>query len=220
MKLRWTYAGVAGAILIVAVGLGVWLLAGANSDPVIAEVEGIAIRQSHADSRIGGIASVHGDITASLGNEWRAIVFDSLVDDVIVRIEAESRGIEPTDEDIEEAVLNTRDLVGNDDDWEAWLSESNLDEDEVERRLALQIAANRVYDAVTADVTATADEVQQYYEGNPSEFTVDGALLPLAEVEETIRATIEDVKRDESYSDWISARRAEVTIEVMDDDWR
>ncbi len=220
MANRRTLLVLVGTIGAVAAAAAIWIVGGADPDPLIAEVDGIPIRQSQADSRIEGIASIHGDITTTLGSEWRATVLQSLVDDVIVQIEADRRSLEPTDADLEQAVADTKAMVGTDADWEIWLTDQGLDDEEVERRLTTQIRTNRVYDAVTADVTIARTDLEAYYEANLDQFTVDGAVRELSEVEEQIKVAVESMMRDRVYAEWIDARRAEVILEVVHDDWR
>ena len=217
--LRPSVLGLFGALAAV-LGFLLWTLASSGSDPVIARVDGIDIRQSRADSRIAGIASMHGDVEATLGPDWRSVILESLVDDVILQIEGEQSGLTATDEDIAAELADTQALVGDDEAWEAWLDERGIDDRELERRLAAQIVANRVFNHVTDGLQATDAEVRQYYDDHPDVFTTGDGLQEFAEVESLILEELTARAKDTGYRDWLSARRAEVEIEVLHDDWK
>ena len=206
--------------LVVVAGILLWNLAASNADPVIARVEGIDIRQSRADSRIAGIGSMHGDIESALGPDWRSIIFDSLVDDVILQIEGDHLGLTATEDDIAEGVKDTRDLVGEGDDWKTWLEELGIDEKELERRLGAQLVTNRVFDHITEGIEATEDEAKQYYDEHPEVFAGGDGVADYSEVQDLILDDLTAKKKDAAYREWLGTRRTEVDIEVVHDDWK
>ena len=191
-----------------------------GSGPVIAEANGVAIHQAHADARVAGITDVHGNIETTLGPDWRSFVLKTLVDDVIMRQEAERRGLVVTDSELESKVDDVKRQVGTAEEFELWLAESGMTEDELERRLDLQIIAGKVYEAVTSDAQPTEAEVRAFYEENIAQFSVDGEPRPFIEVKISIADSLADTMEQEAYTAWLEQQRAEAEVIVLDDDWK
>lgn len=215
--------GAVAAVAVIAIAL---ILMSGNDDattgtgPIIAEANGHSIYQSDADARIAGVSDVHGDIETTLGPDWRSFILKTLVDDVIVREEAQHLGITITDDEMKSKVDDVKRQVGTAKDFEAWLEENDMDEAELERRLDLQLLASEVYIAVTADALPTEDDVRQYYDDDLSQFTVDGEPRPFIEVRVSIEDTLTTQWEQAAYTKWLENKRAAAVVVVLDDDWK
>ena len=208
------------AIGVLAAGglvVALWLRPAA-ADPVIARVDGSAIHQSQADARIEGIRAVHEDVEAMLGPNWRDLVFQSLIDDVIIAKEAAVQGLDVADEEVDAAVARLRDGFDA-DSWIAWLDAQGMDQRELERRIRLQTLSSKVYLEVTRDVQPSDDDLTAYYEAHLEEFTLQGEPKPFLEVRNSIEDTLLAQMQDRAYTSWLEQRRTEVNVEVLDDEW-
>lgn len=219
MKARRTTGAAVLAVILSAV-----IAACGSSDgsgPIIARVDGRPIHQSVADARIAGIGQVHGDdIAAALGEDWRTTVLRTLTDDIIMQIEAEARGVEVSNAEVDQELDDLRTAVGTDEEWEAWLTRNGIDEGEARRRLLLQETSSRVYRAITEGVQATEADAEAYYEANPDKFTTSDGLLPFLEVRNSLIDTLTGDMQEEAFADWLEQRRGNVEIEVLADEWK
>jgi hypothetical protein len=217
-RVRW----VAAAIAVLAAS-GAWLVAiraGDQGDPLIARVEGVPILLSQARSRLDGLAAVHADTPTTSPAEWHDRAFESLVDDVVIEQEAARAGVVVGNGDVQRSFERLRDRIEGDGDFRAWLADLGMSENELRRRIRLQLLAARVYERVTQEVRATDEEVADHYATNPSLFeTADGEPRPLLEVRESIEELITKEKQDRAFAAWLSQRRDEVTVEVLIEDW-
>ncbi|GBE22087.1 MAG TPA: hypothetical protein ENH00_00180 [Actinobacteria bacterium] len=212
---------VAALLIVVIAGLAtaIWYRIGTH-DPVIAKVDNILIHESQADARIAGIAAVHKDITSALGPEWRSLVFQSLVDDVLMGQEARRAGIDVTKKDVDASLDSLRGRFPSEDDWRRFLEDQGIDQAELERRILLQLVGSRVYEEVTADVVPTEDELHAYFEAHQSDFTVDGEVQSFLQVRNSIEDTLTKQMQDEAFSAWLQQRRSEANVVVVSDEWR
>ncbi|MDF1595325.1 MAG: hypothetical protein P1T08_04385 [Acidimicrobiia bacterium] len=189
--------------------------------PIIATVDGRPVYESVADSRIAGIAQLHGgDIEVALGEDWRVVVLRTLTDDIIVEIEAEERGVAVSDGDVDQALDDLRAAIGGGDEWEAWLAQNGIDEQEARRRLYLQESSSRVYRAITEGIEATEENAEAYYNANPDQFKDSGGTLPFIEVRNSLMDELTGDMQEAAFVDWLETRRDEVEVEVLADDWK
>ncbi len=185
--------------------------------PVIARVNGNPIHLSQARARVDGVASVHGE--GPLGDEWADRILESLIDDVIIAEEADQRGIEATDADIEAGVARIRDNFASEEEFTQWLTERGMDVSELQRRVTLELITSRVFLAVTADVEVTGDEVRDYYRSHRSDYTIDDRRIPLLQVRREIQEMLAKEERDRIFGDWLAERREAARVVVVLPDW-
>lgn len=216
-------AGVILAGTAYALHLGPW--AGSEPQtldlgPVIARVNGDPIRLEEAAARVAGLSSVHGDVTETLGDAWPDRVLQSLVDDQILRQQAEALGIEVTEDDIESYLDRIEGMVGTDQTMDEWLASQSITLPELERRIELQILGARIYLTVTKDVGVTGEDVRDYYREHRLEFQgADGTVPSLLEVRRSLRESLLKEQRDETYAAWLKDMRESADVIVVLDDW-
>lgn len=190
--------------------------------PVIATVDGQPIYLADAKSRLEGITSVHGgsDLEKTLGANWQEMILQSLVDDHILQKEADRRGITPTDQDVAIALERVQQMFPSATEFQKWLDGQGMTLDELESRIRLQTLASDVYNAVTADVTVTEDEVRAYYEKTKDKYVgSDGQPLPLSTVRTSLRQDLERKKKNQAYATWLQEARTQVKVQVVLEDW-
>jgi hypothetical protein len=215
-------------VLLVAVAtlvlgfVGLWSLVApadqADDSPVIAWVDGSPVTAAQAASRLAGVSEVHE--AAEMDGEWRALVLESLVDDVLVAREASRQGIAPTADDQREAFEELQAMFPDPDAFHLFLTERELDEGELRRRVTLQLTGARVYEAITAEVTATPEQVEAYYEEHRTEFATHDGERPLLEVRDDIESLVTKTAKDAAFAEWLAAQREAVDVEVVSDEWR
>jgi hypothetical protein len=223
MKIQTSAALLLVAVAALVLGfVGLWGLVGpaatVDDGPIIAWVDGTPVTAAQAASRLAGVSEVHED--AAMDATWRSMVLESLVDDVLLAREASRRGIAPTAEDQQVAFDELRAMFPDVEAFHAFLTERDLDEVELRRRVTLQLVGARVYEAVTADVAATPADVEAYYEANRTEFATHDGERPLLEVRDDIESLVTKSAKDAAFADWLAMQRAAVEVEVMSDEWR
>ncbi len=187
--------------------------------PVVARVDGRPIYLSQAEARLQGLASVHGDVSDSLGADWPQKVLQSLVDDVLIQEEAERRDIHLTDEEIAAALSQVRQDFPSGEAFDRWLEDQGMDLAELERRMTLNMLAARVYMAVTADVKVAGAEIRAYYRSHRSNYEGADGPTPLLEVRASIRDALEQQERDRAFAVWLDERRDGANVFVVLDGW-
>jgi parvulin-like peptidyl-prolyl isomerase len=214
-------AGVVSALLVGsswALHLGPF--ASEDHGSVIATVDGRPIYFDDARSRVEGLSTMHGSLETSLGSHWYEQVFQSLVDDKIIQADAERRGIGLTDQEIANEVLRLQGMFSSVTEYQGWLDSQGIDQDELQRRIALQGVATRVYEAVTSNVGVSDQELRAYYEAHPGRFrTADGELPPFEDVAATVEQVAMKEKKDGVYADWLDQQRRSVDVVVVMKDW-
>lgn len=212
---------IATLALAYALHLGPWAPpASPDPGPVIARVDGDPIHLAEARARVESLASVHGDIEQTLGEDWPDRVLGSLVDDRVLIHAADELGITVTDEDVAVHLQRVESLLPEGESLEEWLASQHMTREELERRIRLQLFGARVYAAVTRDVTVSGEEIRAYYREHRDEFEdVDGTVTPLLEVRRSLRETLLQQARDEAYASWLRDARARAEVVVVMPDW-
>lgn len=188
--------------------------------PVIAEVDGEPIFLGEIRSRVEGIASVHGSLEDSLGEDWQEDLLQNVVDDKIIEQQAAVLGISMTPEEVDAAIERLHGYFASEAEFAAWLEEGQMDEAELRDRIWLQELASKVYLQVTGDVTIDRDEARAWFEDHPDEYPgVDGEGVPFFSVRDEIERDLEKDERDAAYAAWLEEQRAQVQVVVVMDDW-
>jgi hypothetical protein len=215
---------VLGGVLAALVLVTSWVLhvgpfAPDERGPVIATADGEPIYLNDARSRVAGLTTAHGGLADTLGSEWHDQVLGSLVDDVIVREEAERRELSMTDQESAKELLRIQGMFSSLSEYQAWLDGQQIDEPELERRIALQTTTARVYDAITSGVTVDDAEIRSYYDEHPDEFTEGGTVSPFESVRDQIAKQMREQRQSEIYATWLQSRREEVNVVILMSDW-
>lgn len=190
--------------------------------PVIARVDGDPIHRYEARQRLDSLASVHSGTAATTTQRraaWRAQVFQSLVDDVVVRRQARRLGVVITRDAVAQGIAKVKRLFPSDAKFRAWLKTQHLTTAELRRRVTLQVLWSDVEVKITAPVKLTDAEIHQYYDQHRSDFTADGRLAPLFEARPTIQDALLPKKRSTRFAAWLAERRAEAKVVVVDAGW-
>lgn len=188
--------------------------------PVIARIDGDPVTLTEAKLRVGGLSSLHGDIEDLMGEDWPDAVMTSLVEDRLIRAEAEEAGIVVSKGEVAEALARVRDLSGSAEDFDTWLAEQGLTYPELERRIWMQILNGDVYEHLTAGAEVSGEELRTYYRDHREAYEgVDGVPLPFIAVRSSLRTELLEERRTELFADWLAQARADVDVEIVDDDW-
>lgn len=188
--------------------------------PVIARVDGSPIFLEEAELRIAGIASLHGDVEETMGEDWPGTILGSLVEDQLLQAEAVRQGIVVTKGQVADSLNDVREMAGSPEAFQQWLTEQGLTLEALERRIWLQTLTGAVYTAVTADVRVTGDELREYYRANREAYTgVDGSVLPFITVRSSLRSELAEARKNELFAAWLEETRSEADVELLMKEW-
>lgn len=220
MKRRWFAAAALLAAGAGAAGVLAWRDGGGpDLGHVIARVDGVPVYSSQAETRLESVASGHAEFDVDLAEEWKPRVMQTLVDDAIVRAEADRRGIAVTDDDVDAQVAEVRGAAATGEEFDEWLDGQGITLEELERRVELKLTWGRVQQAVVADVTVEDDAVAVYYRRHREDFRTANGVRPLFEVRPSIEETLLGREQDRTFTAWLDDRRAAVEVELLDDEW-
>ncbi len=213
-------AAVAAAVTVIGYAFGLGPFADEGAGPVIARVDGRPIYLEEAAARVEGFSSIHGGIQEAFGPDWHDRVFQSLVDDQIIREEAARLGIVASELEISSHLQRLEGMFSSSAEFQRWLDSQHMTVGELERRIELQTLAARVYESVTANAEVSVDEIKAYYRQHQGELAqVDGEPPPLSQVRGEIQRQLEKEKKDQAYAAWLEGRRQTVNVVVVVDDW-
>jgi foldase protein PrsA len=102
----------------------------------------------------------------------KATVVKGLVEQKEWELEGESMGIKVTDEEIETELdkLKQQFFNGDQEKYEAELAKQGLTDAQVRDELRTRVLTNKIYEAVTKNVTVTDADIKAYYDKNPSQY--------------------------------------------------
>jgi hypothetical protein len=209
-----------GVLLVLTVGtawvLGVGPFGTSDQGPVIATVDGQPIYLGEAQTRAASLAGVHAEGAGPLSSEeWPDQILESLVDDRLIQAEAEQRDIAVSDQELAASVQEVVGMFPDLADYQAWLESEGMDQDEVERRLEQQLLSAAIYDAVTADISVSDEQIRAYYEANLPSY----AGVPFKEAKGDIEAELGVQAKDAEFAAWLETRRQQADVVMVMTDW-
>lgn len=188
-----------------------------DGDPV-AIVNGREVPRSLFERQLQQQLQAYQAQGMEIGEEQMGLLEQQLVDQLIARElvlqDGESRGIAPSEEDIQAELGAIRAQFPDDDAFEAALEQQNLTLEEIERNIAEQIIIEEI---IESDVLTNAEvdeaEAREFYQENPEFFeTPDQVrashILILtqgasdderAEARETIETVLSELEAGESF---------------------
>lgn len=117
----------------------------------------------------------------------RADFLDQLATQLVLRQEAQARGIAATDEDVDDALQQFRANYETEDAFLASLRELGFEDESALRehvRHALSVQA--VVDDIAAGVTPTEEGIEAWYDANQDQVQTEGGTIPLADIRDQI----------------------------------
>lgn len=181
-------------------------------DRLVAVVAGSPIMLSDVQT-----ALEFGLIEVAQGEDAPKRALDQLIDRVLMFGEVERYGPgEPDPAAVATALGRVRDRLGL-DRYLAALSRVGLDEARLAAWLRDDLRLERYlgqrFDALAEP---TDDEVAAYYRDHPSEFTRDGQLLPLDDVQARLRERLATERREVLVAEWVASLRRRADIQLVD----
>ncbi len=136
----------------------------------VARVDGIKVKQKEVDVYMDFLKSQ--DTSGELPTDEEGLktleanIIDSLIVIKLLEKYAGENDITVTDQEVDERMELIEGTYSSEGDFEENLEASGISKEFLEDYLRNQLLSSKIYNAVTADVTVSEDEVKQYYEDN------------------------------------------------------
>jgi hypothetical protein len=182
-------------------------------DRILAVVENSIVTQSDlvAAERLGLEKAPRGAADPVAG------VLDKLIERRLMLIEVDRYAPpEPPPANIELRFEQVRLSFPSTAAFQAVLKDTGLDEAQLRRRLRddLRIDAY-LQQRFGMVVQPTEQQILEYYQAHPAEFTTNGALRPYNDVHEDVRQALATERRSRAIRDWLANLRRRANVNVL-----
>lgn len=110
----------------------------------------------------------------------------------IIRAEAKSRGLEVTEEEIEEQFNTEKEAFESEESYQEFLETNELSEDTIKWIVESQLYYQLLFDEINKDVTCTDEQLKAAYEENPAAYDTESVSYILIQPE--------DLSSDEAWA--------------------
>ncbi|MFP5526889.1 peptidylprolyl isomerase [Peptococcus simiae] len=161
--------------LLMATVMAVGVLTGcgseANSGKEAIKVNDTALKTGYLDGRIDQMLTINQiKDDDAMADYYKAQIIEGLVSTELIRQEADRRGIEITDKDIENLRKKSIKSYGSEDNFKAAMEKYNINDEQFDDMLREQLRYEKLTDQLKKDVKVDA---QAYYNENQDQFNVD-----------------------------------------------
>jgi hypothetical protein len=178
-------------------------------DRILAVVNGALIMQSDVT-----LAVRLGLAPQSTASDAVAVPLDALIERRLVLEEVDRYAPpEPAQAEVDRRLADVRDRAGS--AFDAILRDSGISVDQLRRQVRDDLRIDAYLLQRFGGVQPSEDEVQQYYREHQPSFTRNGAVRPIDEVRDLVRAELIANQRAGMIKDWITGLRRRATINVL-----
>lgn len=180
---------------------------------VVAEVNGVEITRGEYVYQYESVVNYYesylgtdvfaGESGEQLKENLQENILDSMIEQEVLKQEAEKRGFEVTDEEIQAEFDTTKEYYG--DSFESALEEAGFTEETYKEEIRTSLLLSKLEEDLIKDVEVSDEEALEYYNNNQDDFKEDEdtatASHILVETEEEAKAVIERLNNGESFAD-------------------
>ncbi len=152
-----------------------------------------------------------------LETAYGATVVDQLIDEEIIKIEAEKAGVEATDEEVNKQLETLIESVGGKEVYETVLQQNNKDEEELKDQITLSILANKV---LGPTVEYTEDDLKSFFNQysaqlfpTETEALEEGEKLDYEQYKDQVKQRYIERKVYENGGTWLEGLRSQYKIQ-------
>jgi peptidyl-prolyl cis-trans isomerase SurA len=199
--------------------------AGEIVDRIVARVNGHVILQSDWEDAVRCEAFMNRHPVEALTAAQRKTALDRLIDQELLReqIPAADSQYAPSEEELARRIEEIRNQYPNGGDGSAWqqiLERAGLTEDELKRRVAMELSLLKlVDDRFRPTVQIDPKNIESYYQQSllPQLREAGAKEVPLAQVTPKIKELLTQQKVDQLLTAWLQNLRANSEIHTGDD---
>jgi peptidyl-prolyl cis-trans isomerase SurA len=178
-------------------------------DRILAVVNGALIMQSDVKAAVRlGLAP------QSTAPDALAVPLDALIERRLVLEEVDRYAPPvPAETDVDRRLAEVRNRAGS--AFDSILRESGISVDQLRRQMRDDLRIDAYLLQRFGGMQPSEDEIQQYYRDHQPAFIRNGAVRPLDEVRDVVRAELIANQRAGMIKDWIAGLRRRATINVL-----
>lgn len=199
---------------------------GKSDDKVVAEVNGQKITQQEYDSRIKLITNSYKVQQQAAGTSKEVVIDDKILPQIretaynqlvmmkLIDQEAQSRGIQLTDEDKArqmEDFKSMQEAGGGAQAYEQVLKDFELTEEELKAELAVSLLRSRVEQSIADKAEVGEQQAQEYYQANQEVFQESAGMKVSHILVDSEEKALEMIKKLQSGADFASLARENST---------
>jgi hypothetical protein len=178
-------------------------------DRILAVVNGALIMQSDVT-----MAVRLGLTPQSTASDAVAVPLDALIERRLVLEEVDRYAPpDPAQTDVDRRLADVRARAGS--AFDSILRDSGISVDQLRRQIRDDLRIDAYLLQRFGGVQPSDDEIQQYYREHQSTFTRNGAVRPIEEVRDLVRAELSANQRAGMIKDWITGLRRRATINLL-----
>jgi hypothetical protein len=178
-------------------------------DRILAVVNGALIMQSDVK-----IAVRLGLAPQSTAPDAVAVPLDALIERRLVLEEVDRYAPpEPAETDVDRRLAEVRNRAGS--AFDSILRDSGISVEQLRRQMRDDLRIDAYLVQRFGGMQPSEDEIQRYYRDHQPAFTRNGAVRPLDEVRDVVRAELIANQRAGMIKDWIAGLRRRATINVL-----
>lgn len=210
-----------------------------NSNSAVAEVNGEEItqeelnQQANVNQLLQQLSQVDQQLVQILANsdagsnvleEYQKEQLDSIIDNVLLKQQAEEKGISLSDEEKEEiyqkqkaAILEQNQM--DEEQFASALEKQGFENEEAYKQQFLnnpQLKVNKlIEEEVAADLEVSEDELKEAYEENKDAFAQGEGDVSFEELKPQLKQMLKQQKRSQKVNEYLSNLREDAEIEKM-----
>jgi hypothetical protein len=186
------------------------VVATVNGEKIInSELQNI-IKQFEVSASMGGADTTDPDTQA----EMRSQALEMLINTTLLKQAASEKGIEVTDEQVDERLKQITEEIGGQEVLNERMSEIGINEDRLRSDIRDEILIDKLFDDVFAQkqTSVSEEEIKEFYDQTGGE---EAGLPPLEEVADQIEMEINSAREQGYVQEYLLELKEQATIEQM-----
>ena len=147
-----------------------------DNGETVASVNGENITRGQLDKRVEQTAAMNGfDLSnsqmASYVEVFELQVLESLIDEVLLKQEAETMEIKVTKEQVDQEIELYKSQFNSEEEYKSYFNDYlKMSDQDIRDILGNQVLFNTLFDEITKDITSTNVDLEEYYNKNKEQF--------------------------------------------------
>ncbi len=220
---------VAVVVLLIVAGIVGWIIstggmAGLNpgNAEAVAMVNGEEIPnekfQDRLDQALEGMEAQGTEVDESQRKQVRQVILNQLINEELAAQYAEENGITVSEEEINNQLQQVTQQLGGQEALEQALSQQGMDPSDLDAVLERELLSQKVAQEVSggeSDTEVTDEQVRQQYDQIQQQSEGEGSVPPFEEIEDQLRAQLEQQAQSGNLSAAFDQLRSEAEIEEL-----
>lgn len=150
-------------------------------------------------------------------DSYRSYVLEKLIEEKLILQEAESRGIQVNEREIENrlsAIISRTEEVTSKEELIRKLEKDQRTLDDLKEEIHWQLIREKLRREIVGKVKVSESKIRNYYEKNKDSFRGnDGEVKPLSKVKDQILGKLKEEKKEARWKEWLKKAKEEAKID-------